>query len=180
MVDIKNIVQLYRKMSIRERAHLLDYTEEVQAALAELPDEESAKHTLAGFILGSAYMGGIIKELDLLFMYPDLVKVFGEGYDFDAAKKKIISRGREGQKDIFADMYSLLGEMDDISVDDTVLLCLAIMFTPGKGKIGARKYIRQFIRSCPVDKQSNLQRQDQSVQVHDQGLEAPSVQDQGV
>lgn len=104
--------------------------------------------TLAAFIIGSVVSDGAINEKDYLYIYPSLVKAFGEMCDL-AGIKTSLKVSADVQKEISSytrALMSALSEADETLGEDLILLCLLITSADGKISLKEKRYIKQLCR----------------------------------
>ena len=104
--------------------------------------------TLAGFIIGSVVADGRLDEKEYALIYPALVHVFGDDFDFESIKGAL--EKSEPTKKIIraytADLMSVLSLVDDSLAEDIVMLCLCVVTIDGKVSLRERNYIRQLCK----------------------------------
>lgn len=150
MFEFEKMCREYEKLSVLERGVLL--TENSVAILAKLkllrlPDTDPVQ-TLAGFILGSVVADGRVNEQEYLLMYPALIKVFGNDFDFESVKKSFRQdrKGRSAVRQYAADMLAFLSLADDSLRQDVIGLCLCTVTEDGRISFRERKYIRKLCK----------------------------------
>ena len=116
--------------------------------LLELPGVDPV-HALAGFILGSVVADGRVNEQEYLLMYPALVHVFGDDFDFDSIKNSFRKdrEGREAVKEYTQEMLSFLALADEKLREDVIALCLCVVTVDGKISLRERNYIRKLCKA---------------------------------
>lgn len=147
MLEFKRVCNAYEKMSAIERGILLTQKAAVVLASLEelsLPGVDPVS-TLAGFIVGSVTADGKINEKEYLLIYPALVKVFGDAFDF-ATLKNSFRRNEDGKKlvaDYTEEMLHILSLMDEELKWNVIMLCLCIASIDGKITLKEKRYIRR-------------------------------------
>ena len=90
--------------------------------------------TLVTFIIGSVVSDNSINEKDYLYIYPSLVKAFGNDFDFISAKQAI-GLAKDIKKEITKytkEMISIINVCDEELATDIISLCLLITSVDGK------------------------------------------------
>lgn len=101
----------------------------------------------ASFLMASIYADGKLDEGEYALMLPMLKLLFGNEFDYDAAKalaKMFRPEGRELKKAV-SDIVGVLGRVDENLKDDIVLVCLLICAVDGKITLREKNYIKQLI-----------------------------------
>lgn len=152
MLEFKKLCDEFEALSPVERGLLL--TEQSVVVLAKLHalgfplGDPSA--ILAGFVVGSVTADGKINEQEYLMIYPALVRVFGDDFDF-ASVKEAFHRDREGRRAVAAyteAMMSLLHALDDSLKEEVLLLCLAIVSIDGHVSRREKRYIQRLFAAA--------------------------------
>lgn len=105
--------------------------------------------TLVTFIIGSVVSDGSINEKDYLYIYPSLVKAFGNDFDFISAKQAI-GLAKDIKKEITKytkEMISIINVCDEELATDIISLCLLITSVDGKISLKEKRYIRQLCKA---------------------------------
>lgn len=105
--------------------------------------------TLVTFIIGSVVSDNSISEKDYLYIYPSLVKAFGNDFDFISAKQAI-GLAKDIKKEITKytkDMISIISVCDEELATDIISLCLLITSVDGKISLKEKRYIRQLCKA---------------------------------
>ena len=105
--------------------------------------------TLVTFIIGSVVSDSSINEKDYLYIYPSLVKAFGNDFDFISAKQAI-GLAKDIKKEIMKytkDMLSIINVCDEELAMDIISLCLLITSVDGKISLKEKRYIRQLCKA---------------------------------
>lgn len=105
--------------------------------------------TLVAFIMGSVVSDGVLNEKDYLYMYPSLVKAFGNDFDFMSVKQAL-QMAKDVKKEIADDtkkMMSVIAVCDQNLAADIVALCLLVTSADGKISLKEKRYIRQLCRA---------------------------------
>lgn len=102
-------------------------------------------HTLAGFILGSVVADGQINEQEYLLIYPALLHMFGDDFDFESIKKSF-RKDRDGRNEVkkyTRDILALLSTADESLREYIIALCLCAVSVDNKISLREQRYIRQ-------------------------------------
>ena len=105
--------------------------------------------TLVTFIIGSVVSDNSINEKDYLYIYPSLVKAFGNDFDFISAKQAI-GLAKDIKKEITKytkEMISIVSVCDEELATDIISLCLLITSVDGKISLKEKRYIRQLCKA---------------------------------
>ena len=105
--------------------------------------------TLVTFIIGSVVSDNSINEKDYLYIYPSLVKAFGNDFDFISAKQAI-GLAKDIKKEITKytkEMISIINVCDEKLATDIISLCLLITSVDGKISLKEKRYIRQLCKA---------------------------------
>jgi len=105
--------------------------------------------TLVTFIIGSVVSDNSINEKDYLYIYPSLVKAFGNDFDFISAKQAI-GLAKDIKKEITKytkEMISIISVCDEELATDIISLCLLITSVDGKISLKEKRYIRQLCKA---------------------------------
>lgn len=151
MFEFKKLCDAYEELSPVERGWLL--TEKSVCILAKLnamaiPGIDPVS-VLAGFIIGSVTADGKINEQEYLMIYPALVSVFGDDFDF-VSVKELFRRDQNGRKMIAAyteTMIRVLNCLDDRLKSDVITLCLCVVAVDGKVSLKEKNYIKRLCRT---------------------------------
>lgn len=151
MFEFTKLCHRFETMSSVERAACLaDCSVRITAKLAALDGWEIRPlDALAGFIIGSAVADGKLDEREYLLMYPALVHVLGEDFDF-ASVKASIEGDREGVKALQKDTEEVIriyNTLDDTLQEDLLLLCLCVTSVDGKITLKEKNYLRRLLRA---------------------------------
>ena len=100
MFEFNKILKDYEQLGAIERGLMLtEKSVGILARLAELNiDGIDPVETLASFIVGSVAADGKLHEKEYLLIYPALVKVFGQDFDYERVKKAF-ENDKEGIKE---------------------------------------------------------------------------------
>lgn len=101
----------------------------------------------ASFLMASIYADGKLDEAEYALMLPMLKLLFGNEFDYDAAKALARTFRPEGKilKKAVEDIVKVLGALDGELKDDVVLVCLLICAVDGKISLKEKNYIKQLI-----------------------------------
>ncbi len=151
MFEFTKLCHRFETMSAVERgACLLDSSVRVTAKLAAMAEGDVRPlDALAGFVIGSAVADGKLDEREYLLMYPALVRVLGEDFDF-ATVKASFEDDRESAKALQKDteeMARIYSALDDTLREDLLLLCLCIVSVDGKVSLKEKNYLRRLLRA---------------------------------
>lgn len=147
MFEFSKLCKKFESLSVLERSALLtSKSVDILAKLGQLdlPGVDPI-HTLAGFILGSVVADGQVNEQEYLMIYPSLLYVFGNNFNFDSIKKSF-RQDRDGRNEIkqyTKEMLSLLSLADESLKEDIILLCLCVVSVDNKVSLREQRYIRQ-------------------------------------
>ena len=151
MFEFTKLCNAFEEMTPVERGAILtEKSVKVLAKLRLLGAEEGDPSTvLASFILGSIVADGKVNEREYLLMYPALVKVFGEEFDFDSVKTAIEAdyKGNKDVKKYTEELMGVLAEADESLVEDVVAICLCVVAIDGKISLRERNYIKRLCRA---------------------------------
>lgn len=101
----------------------------------------------ASFLMASIYADGKLDETEYTLMLPMLKLLFGNDFDYDAAKalaRMFRPEGKELKKAV-RDIVDVLGQVDEDLKDDIILVCLLICAVDGKVTLREKNYIKQLI-----------------------------------
>lgn len=151
MFEFAKLCHEYENLSALERGAILTGKSVkilAKLRLLELPGVDPVP-TLAGFILGSVAADGRINEQEYLLIYPALIHVFGEDFDFESVKRSFREdkEGRAAAKRYTEEMTALLSLADESLREDIVGLCLCVVTVDGKISLRERNYIRRLCRA---------------------------------
>lgn len=151
MFEFAKLCKEYENLSAPERGVMLTGKSVkilAKLKLLELPGVDPV-HALAGFILGSVVADGRVNEQEYLLMYPALVHVFGDDFDFDSIKNSFRKdrEGREAVKEYTQEMLSFLALADEALREDVIALCLCVVTVDGKISLCERNYIRKLCKA---------------------------------
>ena len=151
MFEFAKLCKEYENFSAPERGVMLTGKSVkilAKLKLLELPGVDPV-HALAGFILGSVVADGRVNEQEYLLIYPALVHVFGDDFDFDSIKNSFRKdrEGREAVKEYTQEMLSFLALADETLREDVIALCLCVVTVDGKISLRERNYIRKLCKA---------------------------------
>lgn len=150
MTEFKKICNDYEKLGPAERAVLLaEVSVRVTAELKALESPElHPLKTLATFIIGAIVSDGALDEKQYLFMYPSLVKTFGEDFDFATIKAtyKTCKNVRKALDAQTKELVSIISACSEDIQADIVTLCLLITSYDGKITLKEKRYIRRLCK----------------------------------
>lgn len=151
MFEFTKLCKEFESLSVLERgAFLVENSVKVFKKLNDLnlPNIDPVQ-TLAGFILGSIVSDGRVNEQEYLLMYPALLRVFGDDFDFESVKNSF-KKDREGRKAIkkyTQEMLKFLSSVDDELQEDIILLCLCIVSVDNRISPKEQRYIRRLCKA---------------------------------
>ena len=151
MFEFTKLCNECEKMTVLERGALLvESSAKILAKLAllDIPDVDPV-HVLASFILGSVVADGKVDEKEYLLIYPALVRVFGNDFDFESIKESFENDkdGNKALKEYTHELTSILAMLDESLQEDIVLLCLSVVTVDGKVSLKERNYIRRLCKA---------------------------------
>lgn len=151
MFDFTKLCNEYEKLpAVKRGVMLADKAVSVFARLRLLGVEETdAKRTMAAFIIGSIVSDGVIDEREYLYMYPALVRCFGEDFNF-AEIKNAVENDKKGRKTVIGyihDMMDIISVADENLQTDIVSVCLLIATVDGKISLKERRYIKKLLKA---------------------------------
>lgn len=149
MFEFKKLCNELEALNPIERGALLaEKSVSVVRGLSELDLPFNPVETLVSFILGSVVSDGTFNEKDYLYIYPSLVKAFGNDFDF-LSSKQALQIAKDIKKEISKDTKELLSVIalcDEELAADIVALCLLVTSVDGKISLKEKRYIRQLCR----------------------------------
>lgn len=146
MFDFLKLCNSYEKLPPVERAALLaEKSLKVVSGLRKADIHGiDAVDTLASFLIGSVVCDGDVNEVEYLLMYPSLVAVFGDGFDYETIKAAFKgAEGKKAVKECVAQMEELYKSFDDEMRLDLFTLCLCVVAIDGKISLKERRYLRK-------------------------------------
>ena len=149
MFEFTKLCNEFEKLSPVERgAMLAAKSVKVLAKLhAYETDEFDPVVALAAFIVGSVAADGKLHEKEYLLIYPALVKVFGQDFDYERVKKAF-ENDKEGIKETAKytkQLIRVLEFVDEDLYEDVIILCLCIVTIDGKISLKEKNYIKKLI-----------------------------------
>lgn len=147
MFEFKKICNEFENMTIIERGVIL--TEKSVKILAKLNALKNEKTdplvAYASFVMGSIMADGKVNEQEYILMYPSLLKVFGDQFDFESIKKALEKDydGKKLIKDYVKEFSNLINKEDEDLLDDIVILTLCIVSVDGRISLKEKRYIRR-------------------------------------
>ena len=151
MFEFKKICNEFENMTIIERGVIL--TEKSVKILAKLNALKNEKIdplvAYASFVMGSIMADGKVNEQEYILMYPSLLKVFGDQFDFESIKKALEKDydGKKLIKDYVKEFSNLINKEDEDLLDDIVILTLCIVSVDGKISLKEKRYRRRLFNS---------------------------------
>ena len=151
MFEFLKLCNEYEKLSVVERGLLIaGKSAKVISKLKTLDlDGVDPIKTLAAYIVGSVTADGVIDEQEYLLIYPALVKLFGENFDF-ASVKEAFRKNVEGKKAVkkyTQQLMTILSCVDEEIKEDVVCLCLCVVTVDRKISLKERRYIKSLIKA---------------------------------
>ncbi len=150
MFEFKKLCNELEKLNSLERGSLLvEKSVSVVAGLNELDLPFDPVETLVSFIIGSVVSDGVFNEKDYLYIYPSLVKAFGNDFDFMSAKQalQLTKDIKKEISDYTKKLMSVIAACDERLAADIVSLCLLVTSVDGKISLKEKRYIRQLCRA---------------------------------
>lgn len=150
MFEFKKLCNTLEELNPVERGVILaEKSVSVIKGLSGLNIPLDPVKTLVTFIIGSVVSDGSINEKDYLYIYPSLVKAFGNDFDFISAKQAI-GLAKDIKKEITKytkEMISIISVCDEELATDIISLCLLITSVDGKISLKEKRYIRQLCKA---------------------------------
>lgn len=150
MFEFKKLCNTLEELNPIERSVILaEKSVSVMKGLNCLEIPLNPVETLVTFIIGSVVSDGSINEKDYLYIYPSLVKAFGNDFDFISAKQAI-GLAKDIKKEITKytkEMISIINVCDEELAADIISLCLLITSVDGKISLKEKRYIRQLCKA---------------------------------
>ena len=150
MFEFKKLCNTLEELNPIERGVILaEKSVSVIKGLSGLNIPLDPVKTLVTFIIGSVVSDGSINEKVYLYIYPSLVKAFGNDFDFISAKQAI-GLAKDIKKEITKytkEMISIINVCDEELATDIISLCLLITSVDGKISLKEKRYIRQLCKA---------------------------------
>ncbi|MCI8820036.1 MAG: TerB family tellurite resistance protein [Clostridia bacterium] len=150
MFEFKKLCNTLEELNPIERGVILaEKSVSVIKGLSGLNIPLDPVKTLVTFIIGSVVSDNSINEKDYLYIYPSLVKAFGNDFDFISAKQAI-GLAKDIKKEITKytkEMISIISVCDEALAADIISLCLLITSVDGKISLKEKRYIRQLCKA---------------------------------
>lgn len=150
MFEFKKLCNTLEELNPIERGVILaEKSVSVIKGLSGLNIPLDPVKTLVTFIIGSVVSDNSINEKDYLYIYPSLVKAFGNDFDFISAKQAI-GLAKDIKKEITKytkEMISIINVCDEALATDIISLCLLITSVDGKISLKEKRYIRQLCKA---------------------------------
>ena len=150
MFEFKKLCNTLEELNPIERGVILaEKSVSVIKGLSGLNIPLDPVKTLVSFIIGSVVSDNSINEKDYLYIYPSLVKAFGNDFDFISAKQAI-GLAKDIKKEITKytkEMISIINMCDEELATDIISLCLLITSVDGKISLKEKRYIRQLCKA---------------------------------
>lgn len=150
MFEFKKLCDEYENLGVAERGVLLvakSVTVLARLAAVSVPGIDPVE-TLATFILGSIVSDGKVNEQEYVLMYPALVKVFGEDFDYNSIKTLFATNFSERKqlRNYTKDLIRVLDLLDEDMRKDVIVICLCVTSVDGKISLRERNYIKQLCK----------------------------------
>lgn len=150
MFEFKKLCDACEEMTALERGVLL--TEKSLKLITRLrrlsiPGIEPIS-ALAGFMIGSVTADGRLNEREYLLIYPSLVRIFGDDFDFNSVKEAF-RRDNEGRKQVAKyteEMLRIIEQLDEELRSDVITICLCTAAIDGRISLREKLYIRRLCR----------------------------------
>lgn len=150
MFEFKKLCNTLEELNPIERGVILaEKSVSVIKGLSGLNIPLDPVKTLVTFIIGSVVSDNSINEKDYLYIYPSLVKAFGNDFYFISAKQAI-GLAKDIKKEITKytkEMISIISVCDEALAADIISLCLLITSVDGKISLKEKRYIRQLCKA---------------------------------
>ena len=150
MFEFKKLCNDLEALNPIERGVILaEKSVSVMKGLSGLEIPINAVETLVTFVIGSVVSDGAINEKDYLYIYPSLVRAFGNDFDFISAKQAI-GLAKDIKKEIIKytkEMISIINVCDEDLAVDIISLCLLVTSVDGKISLKEKRYIRQLCKA---------------------------------
>ena len=150
MFEFKKLCNDLEALNPIERGVILaEKSVSVMKGLSGLEIPINAVETLVTFVIGSVVSDGAINEKDYLYIYPSLVRAFGNDFDFISAKQAI-GLAKDIKKEIIKytkEMISIINVCDEDLAMDIISLCLLVTSVDGKISLKEKRYIRQLCKA---------------------------------
>lgn len=148
MFEFNKLCNELENLSAVERGVMLaEKSVSVVRGLRELDLPSDPVKTLVTFILGSVVSGEAIDEKAYLYIYPSLIKAFGEEY---ISEKQALRLAKDIKKEISRDTKDLISVInlcnEELAID-IVSLCLLVTSVDGKISLKEKRYIRQLCKA---------------------------------
>ena len=147
MFDFIKLCKRFEKTSALERGALLaEKSVKVLAGLRNLDVTGlDAVNVLASFLIGWVVCDGSVNEMEYLLIYPSLVRIFGDDFDY-ASIKAAFGKGAQGKqavKTCTEQMEQIFAALDDDLRRDVFALCMCAVSVDGKISLKERMYLRR-------------------------------------
>lgn len=150
MFDFAKICKKCERLSPAERGIILaEKSVKVFASMYLKDIDLDPKNTLAAFIIGSVVSDGRINKKEYFLIYPALVKVFGEDFDFDSVKE-VFEKDKDGREAVIQATEGLMrffSIIDEEVKTDLIEICLLVTSIDGKISLKERRYIKKLLKA---------------------------------
>lgn len=146
MFEFNRLCNAFEELSPVEKGLIL--TERSVAILAHLhalniPGIDPVD-ALAGFLIGSVAADGRVNEQEYLLIYPALVRVFGDSFDFAGIKAAFRdASGRKMLTSYTEEMLRVFAFLDESLKNDVITLCLCVTAIDGRVSLKEKRYLRR-------------------------------------
>lgn len=146
MFEFKKICNEFEKLTIIERGVILtEKSVKIISKLRALNNENvDPLIAYATFVLGSIMADGKVNEQEYILIYPSLLKVFGDQFDFNSIKKALEKDydGKKLIKDYVKEFTDIINREEEL-LDDIAILTLCIVSIDGKVSLKEKNYIKK-------------------------------------
>ena len=149
MFEFKKLCSEYEKLNSVERGILLaEKSVSVVKGLKENNLTENPLKMLVTFIIGSVVSDGALSEKDYLYIYPSLLKAFGNCIDFHTIKQTL-QLSKDVKKEIehaTEELVHVISSVDENLANDIISLCLLVTSVDGKISLKEKRYIKRLCK----------------------------------
>ncbi len=146
MFDFLKLCNYFEKLPPLKRAALLaEKSVKVIAGLKDMNvDGIDAVDVLASFLIGSIVCDGNVNEVEYLLIYPSLVRIFGDDFDYNTIKAAFKGpQGKKAVKECVSHMEKIFAALDEEMRRDVFALSLCAVAVDGKISLKERMYLRK-------------------------------------
>lgn len=147
MFEFLKLCKRFEKTSALERAALL--AEKSVKVIAELHKLDmpgvDPVNVLAAFLIGSVVCDGSVNEMEYLLIYPSLLRIFGEDFDYASVKATFGkgAKGKQAVKEYTEEMEQIFAMLSEDVRRDLFALCMCAVSIDGKISLKERIYLRR-------------------------------------